>query len=115
MDLRSCKFINTCMNNEHDDDDDEIEHPETYPIYFVDEETRSIIEATLNCLVTLADTQVLEEGSDAILAIADALADRFGIDRVEIEETVHTTDEGDEIIYKPKTGLFKDSDAEEEE
>jgi len=96
-------------NNTHDDDDDE-----AYPIYLVDDETRSIIEAALNCLVTLADTQILEEGADAILGIADAIADRFGIQRMELEDVSHTTDEGDEIIYKPKSGLFNDNDDTEQ-
>jgi hypothetical protein len=101
------------MNNDHDDDD-ELEHQEPTRVYIVDEETQALIEATLNCLVTLADTQILEEGSDAIMVIADTLAQRFGIERIEVEETVHSTDDGDEIIYKPKDGLFNDTDAEEE-
>ena len=99
----------------NDDDDNHDDNDETYPIYIVDDETRSIIEAALNCLVTLADTQILEEGADAILGIADAIADRFGIQTVELEDVSHTTDEGDEIIYKPKSGLFNDDNDEDNE
>jgi hypothetical protein len=99
------------MNNDNEDDD-AVESQE-HPVYILDAQTQELIEATLNCLVTLADTQILEEGHDAILAIADELALRFGIERLEVEETVHTTDDGDEIIYKPKDGLFNDDDEEE--
>ena len=102
------------MSMNDDDDDNHDDNDETYPIYIVDDETRSIIEAALNCLVTLADTQILEEGADAILGIADAIADRFGIQTVELEDVSHTTDDGDEIIYKPKSGLFNDNDDTEQ-
>ena len=46
-----------------------------------------------------------------MLVLADELALRFGIDRFEVLETVHTDDNGDEeIIYTPKSGsIIKDS------
>lgn len=73
----------------------------------LDPDTHEILEAALNCLVSLSDAQVTEEGADAIMAIVEALALRFGIEAVEAE--IHSSEDGDEIIYKPRgAGLFPD-------
>ena len=96
------------MNDEHDDD--ELEGEEEFEIYDVDDETRSLIETALNCMVTLADAQITEEAKQGLLAITDALAQRFAINAVELVEEIHSTEEGEEIIYKPKGGIFQDRD-----
>lgn len=89
-----------------DQDDDEFEGAEL-PVYTVDEETRSLIEAALNCMVSLSEAQISEEAAQSILALADDLAIRFDINRIEVEQEVHTTDGVDEVIFRPKNSIFK--------
>ena len=92
-----------------DRDDDEVEGAEDFPIYTnIDEETRALLEAALNCLVSLSQAQVSEESEQSILAIADSIAVRFAITRIEVEQEIHPTDDGDEeVIYRPKDSIFK--------
>lgn len=103
------------------EDDDEVEGAEDFPVYTnIDEETRAILEAALNCLVSLSQAQVSEESEQGILSIADSLAVRFGISRIEVEQEIHPTDDGDEeVIYRPKDSIFKskllDDDEEEQD
>jgi hypothetical protein len=96
------------MNDEHEDD--ELEGEEEFEIYAVDDETRLLIETACNCIVALSEAQLLEESKQGLLSIADALASRFAIQALEVEEEIHSTDEGEEIIYKPKGGIFQDRD-----
>ena len=92
-------------NDNHDDDEDHDDSPEETPVYIVDDATEELLMTALNCMVTLADAQIDPMSGDALIAIADELAERFAIDRFEVEETVHTDDNGDEeIIYSPKGG-----------
>ena len=91
------------MNNDNHDDDDS--SPEETPVYIVDDATEELLMTALNCMVTLADAQIDPISGEALIAIADEIAERFAIDRFEVEETVHTDDNGDEeIIYSPKGG-----------
>jgi hypothetical protein len=91
-----------------DQDDDEFEGTDdVVPVYTVDEETRSIIEAALNCMVSLSEAQISEEAAQSVLALADDLAIRFNINRIEVEQEVHTEDGVDEVIYRPKNSIFK--------
>jgi hypothetical protein len=94
------------MNNNNDDDDeDHDDSTEETPVYIVDDATEELLMTALNCMVTLADAQIDPISGEALIAIADELAERFAIDRFEVEETVHTDDNGDEeIIYSPKGG-----------
>ena len=79
------------------------------PTYDLDEDTLSLVEVALNCLVQLSEAQLDEAAASNLLVIAEELADRFSIPRTEIVEEKH----GDEIIYKPKGGLFSDDDDED--
>lgn len=79
---------------------------EPKPTYTVDEQTQSLIEVALNCLVQLSEAQIEQNAADNILTIAEELAERFSIPRTEIIEELH---EG-ETIYKPKGGIFGDED-----
>jgi hypothetical protein len=91
-----------------DRDDDEVEGiEESVPMYMVDEETRDLIEAALNCMISLSEAQVNPDSAEGILGIADSLAIRFGISRIEVEQELHTTEDGDEVIYRPKDSIFK--------
>ena len=74
--------------------------------YEVDSETRSLIAVACELIIQLADAQVDDTASENLVVIADELADRFGIQHMEVEQETH----GDEVIYKPKGGLFNDDD-----
>ena len=104
------------MNNDNDNHDDDDDSPEETPVYIVDDATEELLMTALNCMVTLADAQIDPMSGDALIAIADEIAERFAIDRFEVEETIHTDDNGDEeIIYSPKGGsVMPDRDDDEE-
>jgi len=74
--------------------------------YILDEETEKLIEIALNCMVQLADAQMLDQAREDLLLCADELARVFNITAQEVIEQHH----GDEIIYKPKGGLFDDEE-----
>ena len=99
-------------------DDDEAAANDTTPLYIVDTDTESLIHAALNSMVTISDCQVDEASATALLVLADELALRFGIDRFEVVETIHTDHNGDEeIIYTPKSGSIipEEDDAPDDE
>lgn len=99
------------------DDRDDIEEgsEQAVPVYNVDEDTRALLEAALNCLVSLSEAQIAEESAENVIAIADALALRFAISRMEVEQEIHPTEEGDEVIYRPKNSIFKSSELDDDE
>ena len=103
-------------NDNHEDHDDDDSSTEENPVYIVDDATEELLMTALNCMVTLADAQIDPMSGDALIAIADEIAERFAIDRFEVEETIHTDDNGDEeIIYSPKGGsVMPDRDDDEE-
>ena len=81
--------------------------------YELDPDTQDLVEVALNCLVSLADAQVQEESRIGLIAIAEQLADTFGIDRMEVE--VHEGDDGEEIIYRPPSDLFGSKEDDDDE
>lgn len=74
--------------------------------YILDEETQKLIEVALNCISTLADAQLSEDAREDLLLIADEIARVFCVDAIEVVEQHH----GDEVIYKPRKGIFDDED-----
>ena len=74
--------------------------------YVLDDETQKLIEIALNCMVQLADAQILEQARDDLMVCADELARVFNIPHVDVVEQHH----GDEIIYKPRKGIFGDEE-----
>lgn len=77
--------------------------------YVLDDETQKLIEIALNCMVQLADAQILEQARDDLMVCADELARVFNIPHVDVVEQHH----GDEIIYKPRKGIFGDEEEED--
>ena len=84
---------------------------EETPIYEIDEDTQDLVHTAIGCINTLASTQFGEEHRKNLAIIADELAYRFGIDSMEVEELQY----GDEILYKPRGGVFQDEEPEEGE
>lgn len=101
------------MNDRDEDREDDDEAPD-FEVYDVDEDTRNLIEIACNCLISLAQAQVNEESGANLVAIAEALAERFAIDSIELEEHHHISEEGEEVILAPKGGVFPDSPEEGE-
>ena len=81
-----------------------METPKEQPRYELDSDTQSLVEVALNCMLQLSTAQVEDEAAENLVIIANEIADRFNITVTELEEEQH----GDEIIYKPKGGLFND-------
>ena len=79
--------------------------------YVLDDETQKLIEIALNCMVSLADAQMLEQAREDLLVFADELARVFNVPHIDVVESHH----GDEIIYKPKGGIFDDEPDDEQE
>jgi len=77
--------------------------------YILDEETQKLIEIALNCMVQLADAQMLDQAREDLMLCADELARVFNIPHVDVVEQHH----GDEIIYKPRKGIFGDEEEED--
>lgn len=102
------------LNPDDDEEDDGLEHEEPELIvYSLDEHTHSLIEIACNCLVTLSEAQINEESALGLIAVADALAERFSIGR--LAQEIHQTDDGEEeIIFKPDTALFPEEPEEPE-
>ena len=78
--------------------------------YVLDDETLKLIEIALNCMVSLADAQMLEQAREDLLLCADELARVFNVPHIDVVESHH----GDEIIYKPRKGIFGDEEEEED-
>lgn len=81
------------------------------PIYNLDEDTQNLIEVALNCMVQLSEAQLEENAKENLLLICDEIALRFGIARMEVLEELH----GDEVIYKPRGGIFNDEEDADDE
>lgn len=103
----------------HDDDDDreddfdEDDSEGFEGVYVVDEDTARLLEVVVGMIHMLGNTQVDEQARDNCYVIAQELSERFGVpdDSMEVEEIIH----GDEILYKPKGGVFGDEPLEPEE
>ena len=84
-------------------------------VYIVDDETLELLTTAVGCLGMLSQVQLDEAPRENLLIIADELAARFGLsENIEVEEQVHTTEDGEEIIYRPKGGVMGDEPEEAE-
>ena len=99
-------------------DNNEIEPEEFEGTYIVDEDTASLIATVVGVTRMAALAQINEEARENLEIIAEALADRFGIESsMVVEELVHNDPETgeEEILYKPRGGLFGDDEEPEAE
>lgn len=92
--------------------------------YTIDDETREMVEAALNCMMVVADAQINEDAADALVLIADTLADRFGVEKIDQEVHDGVDENGDpvtvirEVRRQPKFKLsdyWRDDDDEDDE
>ena len=89
---------------------DDFENEDDLPLYDVDDETRDLIQVVCGLVSNLAAVQLDEQARENLLTIADGLAERFAIDSIELEEQIHVGEDGEEIIYKPKGGIFNEEE-----
>lgn len=89
---------------------DDFENEDDLPLYEVDDETRDLIQVVCGLVSNLAAVQLDEQARENLLTIADGLAERFAIDSIELEEQIHVGEDGEEIIYKPKGGIFNEEE-----
>lgn len=82
------------------------------PVYELDDDTLSLVEVCLNCMISLSEVQMNDDDRENLQLIADELANRFNIATAVIAQ--ETTVDG-ETIYRPKGGVFGDLDDEPEE
>jgi predicted nuclease with TOPRIM domain len=93
--------------------DDKFEPEDFEGRYIVDDDTEALIATVVGVIRMAAMVQVSEDARENLEIIAEALADRFGIEEsMVVEEQIHNDPETgeEEIIYKPKGGLFQDDD-----
>jgi len=82
------------------------------PTYTVDEETRTLLEAALNMMSQVAEQQVTDEGLATVYAMANDIAERFGIESrvAHVEQaldgtiTVTYTEEDEDDDITPDSG-----------
>ena len=94
-------------NTPEQDDEEDFEG-----VYAVDEDTERLLITVVGCIGLLAQSQVNEQARADLEIIADTLVERFMLDTedIEVEEVIH----GDEVLYKPKGGVFGDEPIEPE-
>lgn len=96
------------MNDDDDDDDTVADEPEELVVYSLDADTHELIELACNCLAQLSEAQIHDESAAALLVIADRLAERFAIGR--LDQEIHETEDGEqEIIFRPDVSLFPET------
>jgi len=102
--------------NDRDDDDNDAEDQDSAEeiiIYSLDQETHDLIEIACNCLVTLAEAQVNEEAAQGLTVIAERLAERFSIAR--LDQEIHKNEDGEEeLIFRPGQSLFPEAEDDSE-
>ena len=63
----------------------------------VDDDIKEMIEAALNCMMVVADAQISDESAEALVSIADAIAEEFGIEKINTEVVDGTDENGDPV------------------
>jgi hypothetical protein len=71
----------------------------------VDDDVKEMIEAALNCMMVVADAQISDESAEALVSIADAIAEEFGIEKINTEVVDGTDENGDpvQVIREKRT------------
>lgn len=101
--------------NDHEEHDDELEEFEGN--YVVDDDTLDLLSSAVGCITLLASAQLESQARENLIIIAEELSERFMLNSVDIlvEEQVHSTEDGEELIYKPRGGVFGDEPIEDDD
>ena len=102
----------------YDDEDDEELEEEFEGVYVIDDDTADLLASAIGIIQMTAGLQLNQEARDNLHIIADAIQERFAIeqDSITVEEQIVTNpDTGEEeILYKPKGGVFGDDEEPEQ-
>lgn len=103
------------MNNdeEFEPNEDEI-HDDFVGVYVLDDDSHALVEVAVGMIHMLSHTQVDEEARINCMAIADEIAERFGINAEAIDVERLELSDG-EVVYKPLGGVMGDEDIPEAE
>ena len=106
------------MNQDDYDDDDYEDDEEFEGVYVVDDDTADLLSTAIGVLQMMSQIQMGEDHRENLLIIADAIQERFAIekDSIQVEEVViENPDTGEEeILYKPPGGVMGDESPEAE-
>ena len=99
-------------SNDDDYDGDEFEG-----VYVIDDETADLLASAIGIVQMTAGMQLDEDARENLLVIADAIQERFAIEQSSMvveEHVIVNPDTGEEeVLYKPKGGVFGDEPLEE--
>jgi len=94
-------------NQDNTDEDDDFEG-----VYVVDDDTADLLATAIGILQMMSQVQLGEDHRENLLIIADAIQERFAIekDSIQVEEIVTQNPETgeEEILYKPPGGVMGD-------
>ena len=106
------------MNQDDYEDDDYDDDEEFEGVYVVDDDTADLLSTAIGVLQMMSQIQMGEDHRENLLIIADAIQERFAIekDSIQVEEVViENPDTGEEeILYKPPGGVMGDESPEAE-
>ena len=99
-------------SNDDDYDGDEFEG-----VYVIDDETADLLASAIGIVQMTAGMQLDEDARENLLVIADAIQERFAIEQSSMvveEHVIVNPDTGEEeVLYKPKGGVFGDEPLED--
>ena len=99
-------------SNDDDYDGDEFEG-----VYVIDDETADLLASAIGIVQMTAGMQLDEEARENLLIVAEEIQTRFAIEQssMVVEEHVIVNPETgeEEVLYKPKGGVFGDEPLEE--
>ena len=94
-------------NQDNTDEDDDFEG-----VYVVDDDTADLLATAIGILQMMSQVQLGEDHRENLLIIADAIQERFAIekDSIQVEEIVTQNPETgeEEILYRPPGGVMGD-------
>ena len=106
------------MNQDDIPNDDDYDEEEFEGVYVVDDDTADLLSTAIGVLQMMSQIQMGEDHRENLLIIADAIQERFAIekDSIQVEEVViENPDTGEEeILYKPPGGVMGDESPEAE-
>jgi len=105
---------------ESEDTNDEEEFDEEFEgVYVIDDDTADLLATAIGILQMMSQVQLGEDHKDNLLIIADEIQQRFAIekDSITVEEVVTSDPETgeEEILYRPRGGVFGDDPSPEAE
>ena len=86
----------------------------------ITDDLKEMIEAALNCMMVVADAQISDESAAALEMIAEALAEEFGIERIDTEVLAGKDEHGNDVTVirdvqpKPKFRIIDGSKPDDE-